>query len=46
MAAEATTVAVTTNKASFWVRFFAIIIDGIGIGIVSGIPRGVHERER
>ena len=37
MAAEATTVAVTTNKAGFWVRFFAILIDGIGIGIVSGI---------
>jgi uncharacterized RDD family membrane protein YckC len=41
MAAEATTVAVTTNKAGFWVRFFAIIIDSIGIGIVSGILAGL-----
>ncbi len=41
MAAEATTVAVTTNKAGFWVRFFAIIIDSIGIGIVSGILSGL-----
>jgi uncharacterized RDD family membrane protein YckC len=40
MAAEATTVAVTTNKAGFWVRFFAILIDSIGIGIVSGILAG------
>ena len=41
MAAEATTVAVSTNKAGFWVRFFAIIIDSIGIGIVSGILSGL-----
>ena len=41
MAAEATTVTVTTNKAGFWVRFFAIIIDSIGIGIVSGILSGL-----
>jgi uncharacterized RDD family membrane protein YckC len=40
MAAEATTVRVTTNKAGFWVRFFAIIIDSVGIGIVSGILSG------
>jgi uncharacterized RDD family membrane protein YckC len=40
MAAEATTVTVTTNKAGFWVRFFAIIIDSVGIGIVSGILSG------
>ena len=37
MAAEATAVAVTTNKAGFWVRFFAIFIDGLGVGIVSNI---------
>jgi uncharacterized RDD family membrane protein YckC len=37
MAADATAIAVTTNKAGFWVRFFAIIIDGIGVGIVSNI---------
>ncbi|HEV8669530.1 MAG TPA: RDD family protein [Candidatus Limnocylindria bacterium] len=37
MAADATAVAVTTNKAGFWVRFFAIIIDGLGVGIVSSI---------
>jgi len=41
MAAEATPVAVTTNKAGFWVRFFAILIDSIGIGIVSGILSGL-----
>ena len=37
MAAEAQTLGVTTNKAGFWIRTFAYIIDGIGIGIVSGI---------
>ena len=37
MASEATAVGVTTNKAGFWVRFFAIFIDGIGVGIVSNI---------
>ena len=37
MAAEATAVAVTTNKAGFWVRTFAYLIDAIGVGIVSGI---------
>ncbi len=41
MAAEATAVAVTTNKAGFWVRFFAIIIDSIGVGIVSNIIASV-----
>jgi uncharacterized RDD family membrane protein YckC len=41
MATQATTVAVTTNKAGFWVRFFAIFIDSIGIGIVSGILLGL-----
>jgi len=35
MAAEATALGVTTNKAGFWIRTFAYIIDGIGIGIVS-----------
>jgi uncharacterized RDD family membrane protein YckC len=37
MAIEATAVGVTTNKAGFWLRFFAIFIDGIGVGIVSNI---------
>jgi len=37
MAIEATAVGVTTNKAGFWVRFFAIFIDGLGVGIVSNI---------
>ena len=37
MAAEATAVSTTTNKAGFWIRTFAYLIDGIGIGIVSGI---------
>jgi uncharacterized RDD family membrane protein YckC len=41
MAAEATAVAVTTNKAGFWVRFFAIVIDSIGVGIVSNIISGL-----
>ncbi|MEO8632116.1 MAG: RDD family protein [Chloroflexota bacterium] len=41
MAAEATAVAVTTNKAGFWVRTFAYIIDAIGIGIVSGIVASI-----
>ena len=37
MAAETTATAVTTNRAGFWVRFFAILIDSIGLGIVSNI---------
>jgi len=41
MAAEATAVAVTTNKAGFWVRFFAVFIDFLGVGIVSNIISGV-----
>ena len=41
MASEATAVAVTTNKAGFWVRFFAILIDFIGVGIVSNIIAGL-----
>jgi uncharacterized RDD family membrane protein YckC len=40
MAAEATATAVSTNKAGFWSRFFAIVIDSIGVGIVSGIISG------
>ncbi len=41
MAAEAAAVAVTTNKAGFWVRFFAVLIDGLGVGIVSNIITGL-----
>ena len=37
MAVEATAVSATTNKAGFWIRTFAYIIDAIGVGIVSGI---------
>src|SRR5215210_7623390 len=37
MAAEATAIGVTTNKAGFWVRTFAYILDAIGVGIVSSI---------
>ena len=37
MAIEATATGVATNKAGFWLRFFAIFIDGIGVGIVSNI---------
>jgi uncharacterized RDD family membrane protein YckC len=40
MSAEVATAAVTTNKAGFWVRFFAILIDGIGLSIVSNIITG------
>ncbi|HUG05765.1 MAG TPA: RDD family protein [Candidatus Limnocylindria bacterium] len=29
--------AVTTNKAGFWIRTFAYLIDAIGIGVVSGV---------
>lgn len=36
MAVEATAVSATSNKAGFWIRTFAYIIDAIGIGIVSG----------
>jgi uncharacterized RDD family membrane protein YckC len=41
MAVDATAVAVTTNKAGFWIRTVAYIIDGIGVGIVSGIISSV-----
>jgi uncharacterized RDD family membrane protein YckC len=41
MAAEAAIVSVTTNKAGFWVRFFAVVIDLIGVGIVSNIISGL-----
>lgn len=37
MAVEATAVSATSNKAGFWIRTFAYIIDAIGISIVSGI---------
>jgi uncharacterized RDD family membrane protein YckC len=37
MAANATAVGVTTNKAGFWVRTIAYLIDAIGVGIVSTI---------
>lgn len=40
MAAEATATAMTTNKAGFWVRFLAFLIDGLGVGIVSNIITG------
>jgi uncharacterized RDD family membrane protein YckC len=40
MAAEATAAAVSTNRAGFWVRFFAFVIDIIGVGIVSNIISG------
>jgi uncharacterized RDD family membrane protein YckC len=40
MAAELSATAVTTNKAGFWVRFFAFLIDAIGLSIVSNIITG------
>jgi uncharacterized RDD family membrane protein YckC len=45
MAAEATALGVTTNKAGFWIRTFAYIIDAIGIGIVSGIISSIVSRD-
>jgi len=36
MAVEATAVSATSNRAGFWIRTFAYIIDAIGVGIVSG----------
>jgi uncharacterized RDD family membrane protein YckC len=42
MAVQATAaVGVTTNKAGFWVRTFAYILDAIGIQIVSSILSSV-----
>src|SRR5688572_12797936 len=41
MAVEATAVTATSNKAGFWIRTFAYIIDAIGIGIVSGIVASI-----
>src|SRR5688572_13116451 len=37
MAVEATAVSAISNKAGFWIRTFAYLIDAIGVGIVSGI---------
>jgi uncharacterized RDD family membrane protein YckC len=45
MTAEATAVVVTTNKAGFWIRTVAYVIDAIGIGIVSGIVGSIIGRD-
>ncbi|HZP97842.1 MAG TPA: RDD family protein [Candidatus Limnocylindria bacterium] len=37
MATTPAPIAATTDKAGWWTRFFAILIDSIGVGIVSGI---------
>jgi uncharacterized RDD family membrane protein YckC len=37
MAATTMPTAVTSEKASWWTRFFAIVIDSIAIGIVSSV---------
>ena len=37
MATTAAPIAAATEKAGWWTRFFAILIDAIGIGIVNGI---------
>jgi len=37
MAATTMPAAATTEKAGWWTRFLAILIDAIGIGIVAGI---------
>src|SRR4051794_31631881 len=34
-------VAATTEKAGWWTRFLAILIDSIGIGIIAGIVSGL-----
>ena len=45
MAAEATALGITTNKAGFWIRTFAYIIDGIGVGIVSSAISSIVIRD-
>jgi uncharacterized RDD family membrane protein YckC len=45
MAAEATALGITTNKAGFWIRTFAYIIDGIGVGIVSSAISSIVSRD-
>jgi uncharacterized RDD family membrane protein YckC len=45
MAAETTAITTTTNKAGFWIRTFAYLIDAIGIGIVSGIIGSIISRD-
>jgi uncharacterized RDD family membrane protein YckC len=37
----ATPVAAVTEKAGWWTRFFAVLIDAIGLGIVNGILTGI-----
>lgn len=41
MAATTMPVAATTEKAGWWTRFLAILIDSIGLGIVSGLLTSV-----
>ena len=41
MAATTVPVAATTEKAGWWTRFLAILIDSIGLGIVSGLLTSV-----
>jgi uncharacterized RDD family membrane protein YckC len=45
MTAEATALGITTNKAGFWIRTFAYIIDGIGVGIVSSAISSIVSRD-
>jgi len=45
MAAEATAVGITTNKAGFWIRTLAYLIDGIGVGIVSSAISSIISRD-
>lgn len=33
--------AASTEKAGWWARFFAVIIDSIGLGIITGILSGI-----
>jgi uncharacterized RDD family membrane protein YckC len=37
MAATTMPIATTTEKAGWWTRFFAILLDSVGIAIVNGI---------
>ena len=41
MAATTVPVAATTEKAGWWTRFLGILIDSIGLGIVSGLHTSV-----
>jgi len=45
MAAEATALGITTNKAGFWIRTIAYLMDAIGVGIVSSVISSMLSRD-